>query len=171
MRRRASIFLPSWVDLCGSDRHGPTAARLPVDSVRWNLERWRGGGVLLLQDHLRIPSRRILLGEGDVFAMRCDARNDGLPREASREQAESFGLFGEQFGGEPREKNYFLGEIAAGDIGAAGVGPAFGEGGVDCVEHGFEALGKLLALGNVEGNAGLADFVFRANEPLAHRGG
>ena len=87
-----------------------------------------------------------------------------------RQQAERFRLVRQQRGDQPAEPDRFLGEIAAAGLGAGGIGPAFGEGGVDGLEHGVEPLAQIGALGHAERNAGLADLVLGAHQPLAHRG-
>ncbi len=87
-----------------------------------------------------------------------------------REQAERFGLARQQRRHEPAEEDRLLGEIAPRDVRAARVAPAFGERGVDRVEHGPEPIGQLVVRGNPERDAGLANLGLRAREPLAHRG-
>jgi hypothetical protein len=111
----------------------------------------------------------VLLGQRHVVAAGCAPGTTARVRmQHQRKQAERLRLLRQQLGDEPRQVQGFVGEIAAGDIGAAGIGPAFAEGGVDGVEHGVEPAGKLGALRHGEWNPGLADLVLRAHEPLAH---
>ena len=86
-------------------------------------------------------------------------------------QSQSLGLRRQQLGHKTAQEHRFLGEIAAGHIGPARVGPAFREGGVDRVQHSAEPAGKLLALRDGKGNPRLPDLGLGPHEPLAHSRG
>jgi hypothetical protein len=88
-----------------------------------------------------------------------------------REQAQRLRLLRQQVGHEPGQKDRFLGEIAADDIGAARVVPPLRERGIDGVQNGVEAAGKLLALRDAQWNAGLSYLVLGTHESLAHAAG
>src|SRR5216683_4766438 len=81
-------------------------------------------------------------------------------------QAQRLRLLRQQLGQEPRQKQRFLCEIAADDIGPTRVGPTFRKGGIDGVQYGLETAGKFLALRDVEWNASLPDLVLGTDESL-----
>src|ERR1700678_1117103 len=83
-----------------------------------------------------------------------------------RQQAERFRLLWHQLGHQSGQKQGFGSEISTLGIRPLGIGPPIGKRGVDGVQYSFEPAGKLLTPGNAEGNTGLANFVFRANETL-----
>ncbi len=88
-----------------------------------------------------------------------------------RQQAMRLGLLRQQRGHQPAEPDRFLGEVAAADFGAGGIGPPLREGGVDGGQHGRQTLAQVGALGQPERDAGLGDLPLRAHQPLAHGGG
>ena len=55
------------------------------------------------------------------------------------------------------------------DFGAGGIGPAFGERGVDRLEDGIQPLAQIGAFRHPQRDAGLADLALGAHQPLAHR--
>jgi hypothetical protein len=64
-----------------------------------------------------------------------------------------------------------FGKISAASFGAGGIGPAFGEGGIDGFKNGIEPLGQIGALRHPERDAGLPDLVLGARQALTHGGG
>ena len=86
-----------------------------------------------------------------------------------RQQAERLALIGQQRGEQPPQPDRLVGQVAPPCIGAFGIGPALGIGGIDRIEHRIEPLAQLSALGDVEGNAGFADLHLGARQALAHR--
>ena len=74
----------------------------------------------------------------------------------------------QQLSHKPAQKHGLLGEIATGDIGPTGVGPAFPECRVDSLQHGVEPAGKVFGPGDAKRNTGLPDLVLGTNEPLTH---
>lgn len=111
----------------------------------------------------------MLLGERNVLALHISPRAAaGVRVKHECKQAQRLRFLGQQLGHESGEKDCFVGEIAADDIGPTGVGPPFGKGGVDGVEYSVEPAGKFLALRDAEWNAGLPNLVFGPNESLTH---
>ena len=89
-------------------------------------------------------SAGVLLGERHVVA--GGAAPGAAPRfgvEHQREQPERLGLVRHQRHHEPPEPDRLLAEIAAARFGAGGIGPAFGEGGVDRLQHRVEPLAQI----------------------------
>ena len=122
-----------------------------------------------LIDQLRIPQRRILLGERHVVAVLVAPRAaPGFRVQHERKQAQRLRFLRTQFSHQPAQEHGFLGEIAAGDIGPPGVGPAFPERSVDSLQHGLEPAGKVVGPRDAKRDAGLPDLVLRAHESLTH---
>jgi hypothetical protein len=97
---------------------------------------------------LNIPQGGVLLGEGNELAgLGAAGAAAGFSVQQQGEKTESFGLIRKQLGYETGKIDGFFGEIAADDIGAAGIGPTLGECGVDGVEDCVQAGWKLLARG------------------------
>ena len=121
-------------------------------------------------DHLRVPPRRILIGQRHIVAVLIATRAAaGFRMEHEGEQPQRLGLGRQQFGDEPAEEDCFIGEIAPRDIGPGGIDPAFRKGRVDCIEHGVEPIAKFCSVRDAKRDARLQNFVFRAHQALAHR--
>jgi hypothetical protein len=88
--------------------------------------------------------------------------------EHQRQQADRLGLVRQQRGHQPAEPNSFFGEIAAANLGTGGIGPTFGEGGIDRREHRIETVAELGTLGHAKRDGGLPDLGLGAHQPLAH---
>ena len=117
-----------------------------------------------------VPQRAFLLGQRHIVAVGVAPRGAArLGKQHQRQQAERLRLVRHQRGHQPAEPDAFVGEVAAPRLGAGRIGPAFGEGGVDRLQHGVQPLAELGALGHAERNAGLADAGLGAHQPLAHR--
>ena len=92
-----------------------------------------------LGDHRGVPEPRVLPAERHVGAVGVAAgRPARLGVQHQREEAERLGRLRQQAGDEAREVDRLAGQVAAGGVGAVGVGPALGEGGVDRLEHRVE---------------------------------
>ena len=75
---------------------------------------------------------------------------------------------GNQLGHESTEEECFVREIAAHDVGAAGVSPSLRERGVDRVEDDVESTRELVAIRDAKRDACLPDLALRPREPLTH---
>ncbi|MEJ1969637.1 MAG: hypothetical protein WDN03_13535 [Rhizomicrobium sp.] len=89
----------------------------------------------------------------------------------SASRAERFGLARQQGGDQPAQPDRFGGGVAAVDVGAGGVGPAFGIGGIDRLQHGIETFAEIGTVRHAERNGGGADLGLGAHQALAHRRG
>ena len=124
------------------------------------------------EDELGIPKLGILFGKRDEVSIRAAAGGAaGFGVEQQGEQAEGFRLIGHKSGDEAGEVDGLLGEVAARNIGAGGIAPSLGIGGVDGIKHRVEAGGEFVAAGDAKGDGGLPDLVLGADEALAHGGG
>ena len=111
-------------------------------------------------DHRPVPARRILTGQRYELAVVAPSRAaPGLRVEHECEQAQRLRFLGQQLRQQPGQEHGFFGQITAGDIGPAGVGPTFPERSVDRIQHGGEPIGQLCALRDAERNSGLPDLV------------
>src|ERR1700710_1520673 len=89
--------------------------------------------------------------------------------QQEREKAERLGLLRQQLRHQPGQVQCFGGEVAMRRVGAGRVAPAFGEGGVDRLEHGVETADEVLAPRYGESDARGTDLVLGTHEALAHR--
>ena len=114
-----------------------------MDSERAGTRSSDSASSIICQSHSCV----ILLGKRHVLAIGIAPRaTSGFRVKHQGEQTQRFRFLRQQLGHQPRQKQGFLGEVAADDIGPARIGPTFREGGVDGVQHRVEPAGKLLAL-------------------------
>ena len=99
----------------------------------------------------RVPALRVLLAERHVVAGGVAARVAARLRvQHQRQQAQRLAFVGQQRRHQAAEPDRFVGQVAPPRIGALRVGPAFGIGGVDRIEHRVQALAQRVALGHFE---------------------
>ena len=129
----------------------------------------RNNSASAISDHVSVPQLHVLLGERHVLP--GGVAPGGPARfhvKHECHQPKGLRLVGQQLCDELPEKQGLLGQVAAGGVGSAGVGPAFREGRVDGVQHRAEPARQLLALGNPKRNPGLVDLVLGTHQALAH---
>ena len=99
------------------------------------------------ESHAADPARQV----AHTRRPRCGGRRAAPPRGASAPAGPAPPAPRAAVRHQPCQEDRFLREIAARHVGARGVRPTFGEGGVDGVQHGVEPPGKLLALRDANG--------------------
>src|SRR5262249_59312915 len=116
-----------------------------------------GGAWLRLVDHRARPVPHVWPIQRRVPAAGAAAR--GASRSAvehQRQQAERFGLAGQEGGDEPTEPDRFVGEPPPAWVSARDVVPATAEGGVDRFEDGLDPRWKLPRVAHLEPDARVA---------------
>lgn len=124
-----------------------------------------------LGDLLMIPKLTVLLFKNDDVAGVVEAGiAAGIVQE--HEGDEASGLRGGERRGESAheasETDGLAGEIGANQLAAACGRVSLVEDEIDCGQHGVEARGHFIRIGDRVGNSGVANFALGANEPLRH---